>query len=408
MIPITDPPLLVKKYAFKFRALFSKPQYAHFLKYLTGLIVSTNKTVQGINNNFVDRKDQSNLNLFINESDWDEQALDNRRIELIKEHTQDNNAKDSFLLIDDTISHKTGKKIEQVELIFDHSIHKSVLGHQLVTSLLVSKDKHFPIGLRLYKKQKENDCTFKSKIQLAQELIKNAYARGVNFSCVIFDAWYLSSDVVKCIKELKKYWICPLKSNRIVIKQQKRIPLKEYLSAIPKSLFKTKMIKGTCYYYYAETVRISKLGKIFIVAYYKTPDFSDEITVLGSNALVWTPDKIIFSFTQRWSIETFYKDSKQNLGLEDYELRKLKGIMRHWYLVFLAYTILQLSSSEKSLTKWIKSNLKTVGDQCRFATNETIKYFVLWVLKMYHQLNDEEKVITLIFNPKAELRFSFE
>ena len=98
--------------------------------------------------------------------------------------------------------------------------------------------------------------------------------------------------------------------------------MKEYLSTISKSSFKTKKIKGTCYYYYAETVRISKLGKIFIVAYYKTPDFSDEITVLGSNALVWTPDKIIFSFTQRWSIETFYKDSKQNLGLEDYELRR--------------------------------------------------------------------------------------
>ena len=52
--------------------------------------------------------------------------------------------------------------------------------------------------------------------------------------------------------------------------------------------------------------------------------------------------------------------------------------------------------------------IKTIGDQCRFATNETIKYFVLWILRMYHQLNDEEKVITLIFNPKAELRFSFK
>ena len=81
--------------------------------------------------------------------------------------------------------------------------------------------------------------------------------------------------------------------------------------------------------------------------------------------------------------------------------------MRHRYLVFLVYTILQLSSSEKSLTKWIKSNLKTVGEQCRFAANETIKYFVLWVLKMYHQFNDEEKVVTLIFNPKVELKFSF-
>jgi len=408
MIPITEPPLIVKKFTDKFKEFFSKPQYNHLITYLTGLIVCTNKTVQGINDSFIEHKDQSSLNNFITDSEWNEEAINNRRIELINEHTKDVKAKDSFLIIDDTLSHKTGEKIEQVELFYDHSTYKNVLGHQLVTSLLVSKDSHFPIGLRLYKKYKEEDPTFKTKLQLAIELVKEAYSKGVNFSCVIFDAWYLSSEVIKVIKELKKYWISPLKSNRIVLKNNKRISLKEYISNIDKSSFKKKKIKDKYYYYYSETVKISKLGKILLVAYYETEDFSDSVTVLGSNALVWTPDKIIYSYKQRWSIETFYRDSKQNLGLEDYELRKLQGIIRHWYLVFLAYTILQLSSKEKSLTKWFKSNLKTIGDQCRFATNETIKYFVLWVLKMYHQLNDEEKVITLIFNPKAELRFSFK
>ncbi|MFH0822036.1 MAG: hypothetical protein V2B18_04745, partial [Pseudomonadota bacterium] len=32
--------------------------------------------------------------------------------------------------------------------------------------------------------------------------------------------------------------------------------------------------------------------------------------------------------------------SKQNLGLEDYQLRNLWGIKRHWYLIFLAYSLL--------------------------------------------------------------------
>lgn len=408
MIPITAPPLIVQTYAEKFKVFFSKPQFAHFVTYLTGLIVSTNKTVQGINNNFIARKDQSNLNHFITDSQWDEESVNTRRIELINEDTKDIKAKDSFLIIDDTLSHKTGTEIEQVGLFFDHSTYKYVLGHQVVTSLLVSKDKHFPIGLKLYKKYQEDDPAFKTKIQLATTLIEEAHEKIVRFSCVIFDAWYLASALVDRLKELNKYWISPLKSNRTVIKQQQKIRLKEYIAALPKRSFKTKKIKGIYYYYYAETVKISKLGKILLVVYYKTPDFSDGVTVLGSNALVWTPDKIIFSFTQRWSIETFYKDSKQNLGFEDCELRKLKGIIRHWYLIFSAYTILQLSSQEKSLTKWVKSNLKTVGDQCRFATNETIKYFVLWVLKMYHQLNDEEKVVTLVFNPKAKLRFKFE
>lgn len=408
MIPITEPPLMVKNYASKYIEFFNKPQFCHFVTYLTGLIVSNNKTVQGINNNFIERKDQSNLNHFITDSEWDEEALNDRRIDLVNEHTKDVKEKDSFLIIDDTLTHKTGKKIEQVELLYDHNTHKNVLGHQLVTSLLVTHDKRFPLGLRLYKKFKEGDPTFKTKIQLAQELIKDAYARGVKFSCVTFDSWYLAAKVIELIEQLKKFWISPLKSNRIVLKHNKRIPLKKYVSDIPKSSFVKKKIKGKYYWYYSEMVKISKLGKIHLVLYYETEDFSDSVTVLGSNAHVWTPDKIIYSYKQRWSIETFYKDSKQNLGFEDYELRKLKGIIRHWYLVFSAYTILQLSSNEKSLTKWLNSNLRTIGDQCRFAANETIKYFVLWVLKMYHQLNDEEKVVTLVFNPKAELRFNFD
>jgi SRSO17 transposase len=411
MIPITEPPSLIKKHLSRFNSLFSKPQSGHFATYLTGLIVSSNKTVQGINNNFIDHKDQSNLNLFLNESNWDEQELDNRRLELIKESAfggKETKPKDSFLVIDDTISHKTGKEIEQVELVFDHSIQKNVLGHQLVTSLLVSKDKQFPIGFRLYQREKDDSPDFKSKVQLARELIEDAVAKGISFSCVVFDSWYLSAEIVSCIKKLGKYWVSPLKNNRIVIKQQKRIPVLEYLSTIPKSVYKQKYINGVLYWYYAETINISKLGKIFIVAYHKTPDCSDEITILGSSALVWTPDKIIYTYLQRWNIETFYKDSKQNLGFEDYELRKLKGIIRHWHLVFLAYTILQLSSHEQSLTKWVSSNLKTIGDQCRFAVSEIIKYFVLWILKMYQYYNDEEKVVTLIFNPKAQFRFSFE
>ena len=140
-----------------------------------------------------------------------------------------------------------------------------------VTSLLVSKDSHFPIGLRLYKKYKEEDPTFKTKLQLAIELVKEAYSKGVNFSCVIFDAWYLSSEVIKVIKELKKYWISPLKSNRIVLKNNKRISLKEYISNIDKSSFKKKKIKDKYYYYYSETVKISKLGKILLVALITIP-----------------------------------------------------------------------------------------------------------------------------------------
>lgn len=122
MIPITEPPLIVKNFTDEFKDFFSKPQNNHFITYLTGIIVCNNKTVQGINDSFIEHKDQSALNNFITDSEWDEEAINNHRIKLVNNHTKDIKAKDSFLIIEDTLSHKTGEKIEQVELFFDHSL----------------------------------------------------------------------------------------------------------------------------------------------------------------------------------------------------------------------------------------------------------------------------------------------
>jgi len=62
-----------------------------------------------------------------------------------------------------------------------------------------------------------------------------------------------------------------------------------------------------------KTVKISKLGKIKLVLYHETEDFSDPLTIIGSNAHVWTPDKIIYCYKQRWSIETFPRFYRTNI-----------------------------------------------------------------------------------------------
>lgn len=41
-------------------------------------------------------------------------------------------------------------------------------------------------------------------------------------------------------------------------------------------------------------------------------------------------DKMLNIYAKRWKIETFYRDAKQELGMEDYEMRKIEGVMRHF------------------------------------------------------------------------------
>ena len=41
-----------------------------------------------------------------------------------------------------------------------------------------------------------------------------------------------------------------------------------------------------------------------------------------------------------WPIERFHRDAKQSLGLEDYQVRKIRGVKRHIAMVFFAYVLL--------------------------------------------------------------------
>ena len=47
-------------------------------------------------------------------------------------------------------------------------------------------------------------------------------------------------------------------------------------------------------------------------------------------------------YGMRWRIETFFEDSKQDLGLGDCEMQPDEGASRHWHLLMAAYSLVRL------------------------------------------------------------------
>lgn len=63
MIPLVEIPELVKRYAPFFQEVFSAETFIEFERYVSGLIVSENKIIDGINRLFVvESRNQSSLN----------------------------------------------------------------------------------------------------------------------------------------------------------------------------------------------------------------------------------------------------------------------------------------------------------------------------------------------------------
>ena len=79
---IVEFPTLVQQAVEQFGAVFAnEPERRHFAEYLTGLLVAAKKTITGINAEFAATTDQSCLNKWLTQVNWEVQELNRQRLE---------------------------------------------------------------------------------------------------------------------------------------------------------------------------------------------------------------------------------------------------------------------------------------------------------------------------------------
>jgi len=357
---------------------------------------------------FLSHKEYSNKDRFIRSSSWDIEEVDRRRIELIKETLGNLNPRKGVLSIDDTLIEKSGKKMAEAGKYYDHTSGRYLWGHNLLTSYYITPRGCFPIGYRLYLKRDKKDPEFHTKIELAKELISQAITAKLRFGAVVFDSWFLSRELVRFIESKGLNWVGAAKSNRIIFVRGERLSLKLFHRTLGPDAFQAFTINGYTVYAFTKTIKMSKLGKVRLLILHQEADLSDAPLFLVTNNLRWDARRILRTYQSRWPIETFYRDSKQNLGLGDYEMRDLRGIKRHWYLVFLSYTLLTLSSMDSRLHKWLRTNVKTIGEKCRWTINEITRDFILWILKQNSLKKSADEIISIVFASQAKIGTRFQ
>jgi hypothetical protein len=412
MLPIANYPSIVEGFLPRVEAGFSKPQLKQFARYLTGLIVCDNKTVSAINNSFVGHNDQSALNNWLTDSDWSEEKLDKARTELIKEELNAKNVKHGVLIIDDTLNHKTGKHMEGVNIHFDHAEGKHTLGHQLVTSHLATGKFSIPLGFELYERN-EGQTNFKSKNVLAQALIAKAVAEGIPFDCAVTDIWYFNFENTSYLESLGKDWVAGCKINRLIQRAEGYVSIAGYLKTVPTSEFRMVSVNtadGERHFWtYAKNVTLKKrCQRVRLFFSYLDEKLTGEPKVLASNRLDWDVKTILETYLLRWKIDAFYRDAKQELGLEDYEVRKLRGIRRHWLMVFLAHTLLVLNSKAGSLVECVKNGFETVGSTCRYAALEVLRSFISLVVRLAQKVKTADEILRYTLSDLKELKTLYQ
>ena len=100
-----------------------------------------------------------------------------------------------------------------------------------------------------------------------------------------------------------------------------------------------------------------------------------------TNRTQWEVKRILQTYRSRWTgTETFHRDSKQQLGMGDCQLRDGQGQTRHMYLVMLAYTLLMRQLRNADAKEWALARLTTIGEACRAMLRETLRTTLTWAL----------------------------
>jgi hypothetical protein len=220
---------------------------------------------------------------------------------------------------------------------------------------------------------------FRTKIDLAIELVRSAIMHRLRFDILLFDGWYLSEALVAEAARRHKKWISILKKNRNLetnsfqLKDANGQPIKfegehvsaeEFVKKIPANAFKMVVVNEKTYWTFSITVRIPSLGKVRLVISYENGKLTDTYVVLVTNGLDWETKRIIATYLLRWPIEIFYQDGKKQLGLDEYLMRIAKAIGKHWCLVFVAYSFLHLDCLPSPLAKE-QVPTKSIDETCR-------------------------------------------
>lgn len=129
-----------------------------------------------------------------------------------------------FLIIDDTITQKSGKKIPGCSWHKDHAQNMAnVFGRQWVLSALLYKDFVLALWARLYHSMATKGCgRFCTKIVVGQKMVRDL---KLPVSCklyVIADSWYWAKELLKVCRSCGYHMISQLKSNSVILLTGKR------------------------------------------------------------------------------------------------------------------------------------------------------------------------------------------
>lgn len=387
MPAIVEYPEIVIKAMKEYGDIFkNEPEREHFGEYLTGLMIAERKTVSGINREFAVTTDQSCLNRWMTEVEWDVGKLNERRLSLLQKDSSTRYSAQGVIAVDNVLIDHEGKLIEDVGWFWDHASDRHVIAHDyLIANYVCTSGKHYPLEFRRFRKRDQCEASgaaFKDHTVLFQELAEWVIENGIPGDFT-FDCYFTNASNMNYIHSKGRGYVGDLKFNRKIRFQGLEMKASEAAALIEPVDRKMVGIGEERQWYFTKQIRIEGVDHpVRIAILWKHKGDSEPVKILVTDRVWWEISRILRVYRRRWTgTELFHRDGKQHLGMGDCQMRSGRGQTVHMYMVFVAYSHLMSQLKQSRAREWAMTRLTTIGQACRAVLCETLGHTIDWVLQ---------------------------
>jgi hypothetical protein len=329
-----------------FSEVFSRPSFKLFSSFVIGFIqlgkeTHTSSMVQSLSFSFLHRS-LSSFTRFLGQNVWALEEVAGTALEQFFHRLRIKTHSVLFLIVDDTIIHKSGKKIPGCAWHRDHAQKAFVFGHQWVLFALLYQDFLLPLWAKLYHPKGTQGCgPFQTKITMAKRMLQTF---RLPIPCKVYllaDSWYWAKELAQLCRKYGYHMISQLKTTSVVFMNGKKTKVTTFSDISSAYREVSVFIYGK-----NKTLKIARfvgiiqgLGKVAVVV---VKEKRKKASYLVSTNLHLSALDIVKYYAKRWKIEQMIKDLKQRLGFGHYQVRNPQAIQRHVALVLLSYGILIL------------------------------------------------------------------
>ncbi|MGK7873020.1 MAG: hypothetical protein AB4426_06830 [Xenococcaceae cyanobacterium] len=444
MLPLIGIPPTIAAGMAPYRDVFCRDEgFAHVCRYVTGLILSPNKTLQGIYAQLVPAQEQQfsrrAMHEAVFEAGW-------QLPELMVSHRQergiDYQGKGRAVIgLDWTLSHHDqGAKIFGVKRAYDY-VDKRMSCYQTVVTAVIANRERFD-GLEVvvqspnYQEEEKaylemtaqetytdmeqvqqrliellhyqkNRLAYRKRTEIAVAIVEQLEAEG-NFPMAnyAFDNGVLSLPLTQLIEKHGKHWVSELECSRNIFwsGEWRRVEAvaTQLRSSHPESFrpVKVKCRNGSekQFWAFTKTVRLKRYGKKRLVIGHEKEDLSDEPRFFLTDALHWESKRVIETWSYRWPTEIFHEFTKQVTGLESSQVRNEEAVKRHFCLRECKQSLLQRATCSGGKSERFKfaDGGQTVGQKIYALTREALGQLVHLIQGLFTRGHSCKQVLEVL------------